>query len=59
MVLDKPLETDTIYKTEDFKFVIDKDFLELAKPIKVDHTNTGFKIDSGIDFGPGCGMCAT
>ena len=59
MVLDKPVETDNVHKTKDYRFVVDKDFMELAKPIKVDHTRTGFKIDSNIDFGPGCGMCAT
>ena len=59
MVLDKPQETDIVYKTEDYKFVIDKDFMELAKPIKIDHTINGFKIDSRLEFEEGCGVCGT
>lgn len=41
---------------------MDKEFLERAKPIKVDFIINGFKLDCGIDFsamGGACSACST
>jgi len=41
---------------------VDKKFLEEAKPIKIDFTGMGFKVDSAMDLGGGggCGgSCST
>ena len=60
MALDEPKDTDDVYEIGGFKYIVDKDFIEKATPIKVDFTEMGFKIDSGIDFGaPACGSCGT
>ena len=57
MALDEPRDTDNVYEVNGFKFIIDKDFYEKAKPVKVDFLGYGFRISSGIDFGPGCSGC--
>jgi Fe-S cluster assembly iron-binding protein IscA len=60
MALDEPKETDNVYDVNGFQFIMDKAFDEKAKPVTVDFLGYGFKISSGIDFGPaascsGCG----
>ena len=61
MALDEPKETDNVYEIDGFKYIVDKEFLEKVKPIKVDFTVMGFKIDCGVDFGAGsaCSSCGT
>lgn len=57
MALDEPKATDEVYEFEgDIKFVIDKELLANAKPVKVDVTYTGFSVDSNLQLGGGgCG----
>lgn len=57
MVLDEPNESDEAFEINDFKFIANKDFLEEAKPIKVDFTGFGFAISSSIQLGQGCSSC--
>jgi hypothetical protein len=57
MALDEPKETDNLYEINGFKFIVDKNFYEKAKPVKVDFLGYGFKITSGIDFGASCSSC--
>ena len=59
MALDEPNEADDVFDIDGFKYVVNKDFLEKAKPIKVDFHMYGFKLDCGIDFGQGCNSCGT
>jgi hypothetical protein len=59
MALDEPKETDDVYEIDGFKYIVDKGFMEKAKPIKVDFAVYGFKLDCGIDFGAGCTSCST
>ena len=59
MALDEPKDTDDIYTLNDFQYVVNKDFMEKVKPIKVDFTAFGFKISSGVDFGAECSSCTT
>ena len=60
MALDEPKATDEIYEVDGFKYIVDKGFMEKAKPIKVDFLQVGFKIDSSLNFGPssGCEGCS-
>ena len=60
MALDEPKENDSVFDVDGFQYLVDKDLLEKAKPIKVDYLNIGFKIDSGMDFGAasGCAGCS-
>jgi hypothetical protein len=61
LALDEPKEQDEKYEIDGYTFLVDKDLLEKAKPIKVDFLINGFKLDCGLDFGPaaGCSSCST
>jgi len=59
MALDEPKDTDDVFEVEGFKYLVNKEFLEKAKPIKVDFAMYGFKLDCGIDFSAACGSCST
>ncbi len=59
MALDEPKETDDTFDIKGLTFVVDKDFMENAKTIKIDFSGMGFQLDSNIDLGKsecsGCG----
>lgn len=59
MALDESKDTDKVFEIDGFKYIVDKDFLEKVKPIKVDFLVSGFKVDCGIDFTSGCSSCGT
>lgn len=59
MALDEPRETDTAYDIDGFKFIVDKDFLREAEPIKVDFTGFGFQFDCSLALEEGCTACPT
>jgi iron-sulfur cluster assembly protein len=60
MALDEPRENDNVYDVNGFQFIMDKDFFEKAKPVKVDFLGYGFNISSNIQFGPtACSSCGT
>jgi len=61
MVLDEPNDADEVFDIKGYKFIVNKDFLAQAQPIKVDFGGIGFKISSGMDFGAnaGCGSCGS
>ena len=59
MALDESKDTDNIYTLNDFQYIVDKDFMEKVKPIKVDFTAFGFKISSGLAASAGCSSCNT
>jgi len=57
LALDEPKGSDEVFEIEGgLKFVIDKQLLATAAPVKVDVTYTGFVIDSNMPVGGGsCG----
>ncbi|MGD8835546.1 MAG: hypothetical protein PVJ84_14985 [Desulfobacteraceae bacterium] len=55
MALDEPNDADEQFEIEGHQYIVNKEFLERAKPIKVDFHMYGFKLDCGIDFGTGAG----
>jgi hypothetical protein len=60
MALDEPKDSDNVYDVNGFQFIMDKDFYEKAKPVKVDFLGYGFRISSSIEFGPSaCSSCGT
>jgi len=62
LALDEPKDTDEVFDFDGgIKFVMEKDLLEAAKPVKVDITYTGFSVDSNLQLGGGsCGSsCGT
>ncbi len=62
MVMDKERPNDETYNIDRFTFLIDKDFMAKAKPIKIDFNNVGFSISANIDlsqYGGGCSGCGS
>ena len=59
MALDEPKNTDDVYDIEGFKYIVNKEFMEKVKPIKIDFSEMGFKVDCAIDFRSGCSSCGT
>ena len=56
MALDESNDNDKVFDVEGFSYIVNKDLLEKATPIKVDFSNYGFRLDCAIDFGSGgCG----
>jgi Fe-S cluster assembly iron-binding protein IscA len=59
MALDESKEDDEVFNENGLTFMINKDLLELAKPITVDYVVTrmgnGFKLSSSLDAGSSCG----
>lgn len=59
MALDEPAETDQSFEIDGYTYIVNKEFLEKANPIKVDFHMYGFKLDCGIDFSSACSSCGT
>ena len=59
MVLDEPKNSDKVFKINGFKFVIDKDLLLEARPIKVGFAHFGFQLDCALQFDDACTACST
>jgi iron-sulfur cluster assembly protein len=59
MALDESKDTDDVFDVDGFKYVVDKEFMKKAEPIKVDFKEVGFSISSGIELGAGCSSCGT
>ncbi len=59
MALDEPRDTDNVFEIDGFKFIVDKEFMKEAEPIKVDFTGFGFQIDCALEFEEGCSGCPT
>jgi iron-sulfur cluster assembly protein len=59
MALDEPNDNDDAFDVDGYKYIVNKEFMEKAKPIKVDFHMYGFKLDCNMDFGAGCTSCGT
>ncbi len=59
MALDETRDTDEVYDFNGYSYIVDKEFLEKAQPIKVDFLSTGFFISSSIELGEGCTSCGS
>jgi len=59
MALDELKDTDDVFNIDGFQFVVDRDFLGEAAPIKLDFSNFGFQFDCAIDFQEGCTACSS
>ena len=58
MALDEPKDTDNVFNVNGFQFILDKDFYEKVKPVKVDFMGYGFRISSNLNLGAqGAGAC--
>jgi Fe-S cluster assembly iron-binding protein IscA len=59
MALDESRDNDEVFDDRGITYVVDKNFLEQVKPIKVDYINSpmgsGFSISSNMQMGGSCG----
>lgn len=59
MALDEKKDNDDVFEINGVEFVIEKNLLVEAQPIKIDYLETGFTIDSSIKIeGGGCAGCS-
>ena len=59
MVMDQERPNDDSYNIGDFTYLVDRDFMEKVKPIKVDFKDVGFSITANIDLSQaGGGSCS-
>ena len=58
MALDETTESDQEFEVDGYKYIVNKEFLERAQPIKVDFHMYGFKLECGIDFSAAGGGCS-
>ena len=60
MALDEPREDDSTFEIDGFRYIVNNDLLEKAKPIRIDFVTMGFKIDSSMQFDrtTGCEGCS-
>ena len=59
MALDEPNDNDGTYAISGLTYVVDKELMEQAKPIKIDFMGRGFTITSSLVFDEGCGGCGS
>lgn len=61
LALDEARDSDQLYSIEDFDYVVDKEFLKKAAPIKIDFNHVGFSISSNVklEAGGGCSSCSS
>jgi hypothetical protein len=56
LALDEPTNSDETISVNGFTFVVDKELLEQAKPLKIDMSYMGFQVLSNMELGGGgCG----
>ena len=58
MALDEPKETDRVFDIEGFQYIVDQQFIEKVKPIKVDFVEIGFRLSCAVDFSAGSSACS-
>lgn len=58
MALDELTDTDQEFDVDGYKYVVNKEFLEKAQPIKVDFHQYGFKLECNMEFAPAGGGCS-
>ncbi|BCS96049.1 hypothetical protein DSLASN_16810 [Desulfoluna limicola] len=59
MALDESKDNDEKFEIDGYTYVVEKDFLAQAQPIKVDFLEIGFKVTSSIKLDSACGSCST
>lgn len=59
MALDEPKDNDDVYEIDGFRYLVNKEFMEKVKPIKVEFSQMGFRVTANIDLSQGCKSCGT
>jgi iron-sulfur cluster assembly protein len=59
LALDEQKNTDDVFDIDGFKYIVDKELMKEAEPIKVDFAHFGFQLDCSLEFEEGCAGCGT
>jgi iron-sulfur cluster assembly protein len=59
LALDEPNDNDGTYDISGLTYVVDKELMEQATPIKIDFMGRGLTITSSLVFEEGCGGCGS
>ncbi len=59
MALDKKNETDSVFTYDGIEYIMETSLLNEARPVEVDYSGAGFKLNSNLDLGGGCSSCGS
>ena len=59
LALDEPKPQDSTFEIAGVQYLVDKTLLEQAQPIEIDFSDQGFKVNSSLELGGGCGGCGS
>ena len=59
LALDDAHESDSIRTAGGFQFIMEKEILEQAQPVKIDYAGMEFRISSSLEIGNGCRDCGS
>ena len=59
MAIDERKSTDAAFEIDGFTYIVNQDFMEKVKPIKVDFLANGFAVDCAVAFSSGCSSCGS
>lgn len=59
MALDEVKDNDAVFTYGDIDYIMEKTLLSQAQPVTVDYSGMGFRLDSSLELGGGCGSCSS
>ena len=59
MALDEKKETDSVFTCDGVDYIMETNLLAQAKPVTVDFSGTGFKLNSSLEPGGACSSCGS
>ena len=57
LALDRVRTTDAVYEIDGVTWVLNRDFLRMARPVRVDHSPDGFALTAAVDLQSACAGC--
>ena len=59
MALDQINDTDAVFTHAGIDYIMEKSLLEQAKPVSIDYSGMGFRLDSSLELSGGCSSCGS
>ena len=59
MAMDEIKETDSVFTCDGVDYIMETVLLKQARPVEVDFSEGGFKINSSLELGDGCSSCGS
>lgn len=58
MALDETTDQDAVFTHDGIDYIIEKDLLRQAAPVRIEYSGMGFRLDSSLELsGGGCSSC--